>query len=361
MLLFRVVLGIYCGKGVNYTPHMEKNTTSTPWYKKRRNWVIAIVVALAIVLIRIVSQPTAKVTETATVSRGEVKEELILSGEVKAVEDVSLPFASSGSLSWVGVHSGVKVVKGQALMKLDTFKINSTYQKAASAYRLTQATVAKVHDNLKDKGNSETFTEKETRTAAEVANDQAYEAYISAQKDLRDATLTAPFAGVVTYVSNETSGVNVTAGVVQVKVVNPESIYFSVNADQSDVSKLSVGRAVGIVLDAYSDGSLPGKVSEISFTPSEFDSGTVYPVRILLTIDNSSYKYRVGMTGDARFVLSQKENVLFVPNKFIKSDKTGKYVLVEDGKTKKYVEIGIEGEDRVELKTDLSEGTVVYN
>ncbi len=339
---------------------MEKNTTHTSWYKKRRNWVISLVVVLVIVLIRIVSQPTAKPVETATVSRGLVKEELVLSGEVKAVEDVSLPFAGSGSLSWVGVHSGIKVTKGQPLMKLDTFKLNSTYQRAASAYRLTQATVAKVHDNLKDKGNSETFTEKETRTTAEVANDQAYEAYITAQKDLRDATLIAPFAGIVTYVSNETPGVNVTAGVVQVKVVNPESIYFSVNADQSDVSKLSVGRAVDIVLDAYLDGTLSGKISEISFTPSEFDSGTVYPVRILLTVDNSSYKYRVGMTGDARFVLSQKEEVLFVPNKFIKSDKTGKYVLIGE-KTKKYVEIGIEGEDRVELKTDLSEGTVVYN
>lgn len=340
---------------------MEKNTQNTPWYKKRRNWIIAIVIVIAIVFVRRASTPSTKVTETATLTRGEVKEELVLSGEVKAVEDVSLPFATSGNLTWVGVHAGIKVNKGQPLMKLDTFKLNSIYQRAASAYRLTQATVDKVHDNLKDKGNSETFTEKETRTAAEVANDQAYEAYVSAQKDLRDATLIAPFSGIITYVSNETPGVNVTAGVTQVKVVNPETIYFSVNADQSDVSHLTVGNPAEIALDAYSDSAINGKVTEISFTPSEFDSGTVYPIRILLSVDNSSYKYRVGMTGDARFVLSRKENVLFVPNKFVKSDKTGKYVLVDDGKTKKYVEIGIEGEDRVELKTDLGEGTVVYN
>ncbi|MBP7118943.1 efflux RND transporter periplasmic adaptor subunit [Candidatus Woesebacteria bacterium] len=345
---------------------MEKtNTTTTvtptPWYKRRRTWILAIVVVAIILVVRQVTKPATKATETATVSRGTVKEELVLSGEIKAVEDASLPFSTSGSLSWVGVHAGIKVTKGQPLMKLDTFKLNSIYQRASAAYRLTQATVDKVHDNLKDKGNSESFTEKETRTAAEVANDQAYEAYISAQKDLRDATLIAPFAGIVTYVSNEVPGVNVTVGVTQVKVVNPSSIYFSVNADQSDVSKLALDRAADITLDAYTDAAITGKISEISFTPSEFDSGTVYPIRILISADNSQYKYRVGMTGDARFTLSEKENALSVPNKYIKSDKQGKYVLIGDGKTKKYVELGIEGEDRVEIKTDLTEGTVVYN
>jgi len=67
------------------------------------------------------------------------------------------------------------------------------------------------------------------------------------------------------------------------------------------------------------------------------------------------------MGGDAKFVLSEKEGVLYVPPEFVNSDVNGKYVNLDKGNNKRYVEVGIEGEDRVEIIGDVKEGDVVYD
>ena len=67
------------------------------------------------------------------------------------------------------------------------------------------------------------------------------------------------------------------------------------------------------------------------------------------------------MSGDAKFILSEKENVLFVPPEFVKTDTTGKYVNLTKKNNKKYIEVGIESEDKVEIKGDVNEGDIVYD
>lgn len=332
-----------------------------PNFRRKRTWIIIVILIAIIGGYRWYSVSNTKPIVTANVERQTVREEIVLSGEIKSKQDASLAFQTSGPLIWVGVAEGQAVVKGQALMKLDTMELNSAFEKAKSDLRSAEATVAKVHDSLKDKGNSETYTEKETRTIAEVAKDKAYESFISAQKDLKDATLVAPFAGIVTSVTNPAPGVNVTAGVVQVRIVNPNAIYFSVSADQTEVTSFKVGDQAEIILDAYEDDVFAGTIGSISFAPASAESGTVYPIQLTFAGVNTVGKYKIGMSGDAKFVVKEKQNALSVPSKFINSDKEGKYVNVDQGKTKKYVEIGIEGEDRTEIVSDISEGTVVYD
>ncbi len=338
-----------------------ETSKKTPFYKKKKVWAIALVAIALFFFIRTISSKNSEPQETAKVERGQVKEELVLSGEIKAVNKADLAFGSSGILSWVGVKSGDQVKRGQALAKLDTTALNSAYLQSLSNLRAADATVARVHDDLKNKDTTESFTERETRVLAESAKDKSYDAMVAAQKALRDATITAPFDGLVTVITNETPGLNVTVGTPQVEVVDPKSIYFSVNADQTEVSRFKIGETATVSLDAFGDDQFTGTITAISFTPSAVDSGTVYPMRLTLKVDNSNYKYRVGLTGDAQFVLSQKDNVLFVPNNFIKNDRDGKYVLVGDGTEKKYIEVGIQGDERTEVSGDITEGTVIYN
>jgi len=67
------------------------------------------------------------------------------------------------------------------------------------------------------------------------------------------------------------------------------------------------------------------------------------------------------MTGDARFALSEKSDVLYVPPQFINSDKNGKYLRLGRKNNKVYIETGIEGEERVEVIGDTKEGDIVYD
>ena len=67
------------------------------------------------------------------------------------------------------------------------------------------------------------------------------------------------------------------------------------------------------------------------------------------------------MTGDARFIVTKKEGVLYIPSDYVNSDKDGEYVRIDGGKNKKYIEVGIEGGDKTEISGDISEGEQVFD
>jgi RND family efflux transporter MFP subunit len=330
---------------------------------KRRHIILIIAVLVGSVVVWQRAGSRDKTVTTGEVKRGNVYEEMVLSGKINADEYVSLSYPVSGKVAWVGVREGDKVKKGQALGKLDTVSLNAAYQQALANLRAAEATVENVHDQVKDNDNDETFAQKDTRTTAEVAKDKAYEAVKIAQDNLRNATIYSPFDGIVTSVSAPFAGINVVAGEKHFEVINPKTIYFEVIADQTEVVRLKEGQKAYIILDAYPQEEMTGTISFISFTPLPGEVGTSYKIKINFTsgIDLDLNKFRVGMGGDVKFILSSAENVLFLPSRFIKSDSNGKYVNLGKRNNKVYVETGLEGEDVVEIKSGLKEGDIVYN
>ena len=300
--------------------------------------------------------------EESTVQRGEVIEELILSGEIVADEHAQLTFPTSGRITWINVVEGDQVKKGQALAKLDTVVLSSALQRARADLRAAEANLEEVHDEVKGRDADETFEEKNTRTAAEVAKDKAYEAVIIAGENLRNSTLVSPFDGLVTYVANPFSGVNVLATQTQIEVINPDTIHFEVSADQMEVVDIKIGEEVKIVLDAVDEKEFTGTVTYVSYAPEVGEVGSVYSVRLnFADLANNGFVYRVGMTGDAHFVLSKKDDVLWVPSGFVNSDSGGDYLSTNNGKDKVYIEVGLEGEDRTEVVGNISEGLAIYD
>ena len=301
--------------------------------------------------------------DTAEVKRGEVAEELILSGAIDADEYAQLKFPASGKIAWVAVKEGEEVKKGQGLLKLDTTTLNTAFQSTRATLRAAEATLENVHDQVKDNDDDENFSEKDTRTTAETTKDRAYEAYVAAEYNLRNATITSPFGGIVTYLAHPFSGVNVMFSETQVEVINPETIYFDVSADQSEVADIKIGQKVVIILDSLLDKEIEGTVDFVSYTPKTDEVGTVY--RVKLRFNNIDYQtdiYRIGMSGDAKFILSEKENALYLPPKFVNSDSQGKYVRKDKNNNKVYVEVGLEGEDRIEIiSNEVKEGDVIYD
>lgn len=320
-------------------------------------WSVIGLIALAFIGYQIF-KPKAG-TAVGTIQKGEVKETLTLSGQIASDQDTMLQFQSSGKIAWVAVKEGQTVQKGQALMALDTIVLNSAYETALNNYRSTQATVDKIHDDVKDHSADESFAQKQIRTAAEVANDNAYEAVKMAQKNLTESTLISPVTGIVTMIANPTAGVNVTPGVPQVEVVNPVSIYLSVAADQTDVVNLKIGDVAQITLDAYPDSTVSGQITSIGVSPEPGQTGTVYEVKLTLTGNPTQTNYKIGMTGDADFITSDKQDVLYVDPQFIKEDTKGKYLLVGTGKEKVYVVTGIESTNQVEVSGNIQAGQSV--
>jgi len=329
---------------------------------KRKKLIIALGVLFVVFLIgRSVILSKNKGLTKESVKKGTVAQEMILSGEVRAKEDAKLFFAMPGELAWLGVKEGDLVKKGQVIARLDTTNLYASYEMANSDLRLAQATLDRVYDQIQGHDKDESFSQRETRTVAEVTKDKAYRALTMAQKNLSNAGLRAPFDGVITNIIFPFTGINLINTNYLVQMINPKTFYFEVVADQTEVVDLKIGQKVEIKLDSF-DEVVGGQVEYISLSPIEGEAGASYKVKIKIgTWPLDLNKLKVGMTGDAKFILSKRENVLYLPPKFINSDQKGKYVNLGKKNNKVYIELGIEGDDKVEIKGDINEGNVVYD
>jgi membrane fusion protein, multidrug efflux system len=325
-------------------------------------WVILIILVIGVGGYFLFGRKSGSGTTSVAVQKGEVKEELVLTGSVMADKYAALSFPTGGKIAGVYVKEGEWVKKGRALTALDKVVLNAAYQQALNNYRNYQAAAENTLDSVKGHSADETFTQKATRTAAEVARDNAYDAVTAAEYNLRNSTLYAPFDGLITSLPFGSPGVNVNVTDMQVEILDPASIYFEVDADQSEVISIKEKQKVVIILDSYRDKEFSGEASFVGYTPKPNEVGTVYRVKVTLT--NSDIKEilpRIGMTGDAKFILSQKENVLYAPVSFVHSDKDGRYVNLGKVGNKVRVTTGIENENVVEIVSGVKEGDVLYD
>lgn len=340
----------------SYNTNIMKNFVVKHWKK-----IIVVFIVLFSILFFVLKNKNKDI-KMIEVQKGNLKEEMVLSGDITATNYAKLSFETSGKVIYVGAKEGDSVAKGKLISKLDTTVLNSSYQIALSNLRLYEATVANIHDQVKDHTGDETFAQKDLRTTAEVNKDKAYEAVVSAKRNLDGASLYAPFNGVVTYLLHPFVGVYTSLAAVEAEVIDPSTMYLSVLADQTEVTKLKNNQDATIILDSFDDKEYEGIVSNISFVPKPGESGSIYAVKVSFKdVDLLKSSFKIGMTGDVKFVISEKNNITFVPNNFIKQDKNGSYVKTDKKGTKVYITTGIESEDNTEIIGDIKEGQILYD
>lgn len=331
---------------------------------KLGKWLWVIIAVLALIIWRVVAANGKSIKVTSTrVSRGDIVETVSTSGTVKADRFVTLTFPAGGQIVGVGVTAGQKVTKGQFIAQIDTVSLNAAYQNALNTYRSTQAAVDLEHDNDKNYGAAETFSQKSTRTTAEVANDNAYNNVLAARDNLKNAVIYAPFDGVVDTVNPSAPGFMVSAGVANYTVVDPSSVYFDAEVEETDLPNVSVGQKVNIKLDAYSGENFSGIVQTIgavAFVSST--GGNAYHVRISLP-ENVNLKFRIGMQGDSGIIYNTISNVLRVSTSALVTENDKSYVfVVKSGVARKVqVEVGGASDTETEIKSGLLDGQEVVD
>lgn len=311
---------------------------------------------------KIVAQ-TDKKSDSTEVRLGELADELSISGSIDAEEKATIRFQTSGKLTWVGVKQGDYVRKNQALAALDSREVKKKLQKELNDYMNTRWDFDQTtKDDYKDRA----LTDKIKRILDKAQfdlNNSVLDVEIQSLA-LELANLTTPIEGIVTKVGSPYAGVNIIPSQAEFDVVNPASIYFSATADQNEVVKLKEGLSGELVLDSYPDKTIPGTIKLISFLPKAGETGTVYEVKFIFSQDNSTYLYRIGMTGDVKFITAKTNSTLYLPVKFVKQEEGGKkYVKVKrNGKEQKvYITTGMETDNYIAITSGLSAGETVYD
>lgn len=329
---------------------------------KRRRVIFLIIVAL-IVLWRINSarKPDWELG-VVEIKKAELLESVSTSGEIKAEKFTELTFLSSENIKEILVPDGAEVKKGNLIAKLDTVSLYQSYLQAEADLRDKQAALDKVYDDVKGHEKDETLAQKETRTSAEVAKDKAYRAFVIAQKNLANANLRAPFDGIVNYNEGASIGTYSSPLSSRFSLVDPKTVFFEAEVNEIDIIKITPDTKVKIELDAYPNQEFEQQIKSISFVSTMTSTGgTAYKVKTSLP-DNVDHKFRLGMNGDASFIVSSKQNVIVVPLTAIVEENEKSYVWVVNSNNKaKKVEVatGASSTDDIEITSGLKSGNLV--
>jgi RND family efflux transporter MFP subunit len=188
--------------------------------------------------------------------------------------------------------------------------------------------------------------------------DQAQASVSLLNNKISETNLKSPIQGQITRINKrEGETVQSTDSVISLLPTGP----FQVEVDiyEEDIVDLRVDNFVTIELPAFPDQSFEGRV--ISVDPAEklIDGVVYYEVNIIF--DTFSQDIKPGMTADVIIEADKKENVLTVPRGALEKINGANVIMIlERGKAKeRRIEVGLEGDEYVEVISGVSQGEQV--
>lgn len=331
------------------------------WIKTHKLLIFLVLLALAFGVYRYRQSHLVKYQEF-TVKKDRIQETLELSGKVVAGSTAPLRFSTGGLVTYLGAKEGDTVKKWQTLASIDTRQLQKTLDQKLNLYAIQRGTFDQtVDDNdnsVPDGDLSRTLKRLLEKNQYQLENTVKDVEYLDLS--LKLSRITSPIDGILIHAPVDTSNVQVTATDVW-HVVDPSTLYFSADLDETDLKRASVGQNVIITLDAFPDEPIESKIASISYSPKETSSGTTYEIILELPVNIQS-KLRLGLNGTAAIILADKESVLTLPSSALTVTNGKTKVLVKDGKKYKEIELktAIENNGLVEITSGVVEGQRVF-
>ena len=298
----------------------------------------------------------AVTVRTMTVSSSAVNGVQRYSGTIEEKNGTSLSFAVAGTISRVAVTEGQSVVRGQVIATVDDSSLSNVYATAEAALRQASDAYARMK-KLHDAGSLSEMKWVEVETALS----QAEAAEKIARKNLDDATLRAPYSGVVSSKSVEV-GQNVVPGMPVARLVTADMLEACISVPETEIAAVSIGREAVIRVQALSEGVFSGVVMEKGIVANA--ASRSYNVR--LKIRDADVALLPGMVAEVSFIGETSSSSLLtgvvIPAKTVQlGDDNSNFVwTVSDGKAeRRTVTIGEFTAAGVVITSGLKDGDVV--
>lgn len=187
--------------------------------------------------------------------------------------------------------------------------------------------------------------------------------YAEVLSKLNQTVITSPIDGTVIgkpLPAGQMVAQGVTNPTVILTVADMSKMQIEAQIDQTDIGKVAVGQKVSFTVDAHPDKKFTGVIANVSKKAVTQQNVIYYTATIDVT--DAQNLLNPSMVARVTINIGESKDTLLIPLAAVKSDKNGKYVVVmkADGKTENVaVTTGILGDDRVEIKSGLSEGDTV--
>lgn len=318
--------------------------------RRRRNVIIGVVTAcavLAVLVWTVTSQQSANVPEgptlqTTPVMRGEFTDQVKASGNVQPVSSVVVTPEVDGIISEVFVSEGDYVEAGTTLLTIRNDSLDKAVREADIQLRSakTQLSSAKENYNTAYKAYYADQTDLATVNSAADAVDSAQLALETAQSAYDDAvatadkrTVTAPASGTIV-VMNAVEGAAVGSGAgagaaatvssgasgALITIGDLSQMTVSVQVNEMDISKVSVGQAARATFSALPNVELDATVTRIATVSSADASsamsgygGNVVTYAVDLLIPNPDPSLKPGMTASVTISSTDIPDALMLP------------------------------------------------
>ncbi len=207
---------------------------------------------------------------------------------VVPVTKVELSFPLSGSVKTVEVETGDSVKAGDVLVTLDTTILEAKVREAETAVVTEQTQVTYL---------IRTGTDNERLLAAQADVDRAQAAVDIIKAQLAQATLTAPFDGVIASVDISPAEF---ANPGQIVIVMGDLSHFQIETtdlSEKNVPGIKAGQTASVYIEAL-DQDFTGKVVDIARVSETVGGDVVFKVTVEL--DDQPEGLRWGMSADVK-------------------------------------------------------------
>ena len=175
--------------------------------------------------------------------------------------------------------------------------------------------------------------------AAEASLAQAQVSVATAQRNLDQATLAAPFDAVVSAV-NVQPGSIASATTAAVALVDRSKLHVDVSLSETDAARVQVGQPVTLTFDALPNVQLIGKVTTVAPAATVQQNVVTYPVQV--EFDPGSAPVKVGMSASADILVQQIDNAVLVPSRAVQTLGNTRSVTVLQGSDQIPVTVQVE-------------------
>ncbi|MBI3064954.1 MAG: efflux RND transporter periplasmic adaptor subunit [Deltaproteobacteria bacterium] len=279
---------------------------------------------------------------TVPVSRGNVRQVVASTGTLQAVVTVLVGSQVSGTIEKLYVDFNSKVKAGQAVAQINQDKFKAAVDQAWANLTAAQSSLAKARVTVADaertlKRNKELKTRdlvaQSELDAAQTAYDaavaqfevnraqvsQAQAALNQVRVDLDNAVIRSPVDGIVISRNidvGQTVAASLQAPTLFTIANDLSKMEVHTSVDEADVGNVWETQEVTFTVDAFPTRRFRGKVSQVRNAPSMVQNVVTY--NAVVRIDNKELLLKPGMTANVQFLVSQKEDVLSIPNMAIR-------------------------------------------
>jgi len=302
-------------------------------------------------------------------------------GTVRAAESATLSAQVMGTVSQVAAREGDRVWAGQTLLTIDAAQMTAQVARANAGVAAVEqqvsaaesdaalaASTLKRYEMLRAQKSvsPQEFDEVATRARSASARVAALRsqqaeavAAVAVARTMQGYTrIQAPFDGVVTERKVD-PGAMAAPGTPLLTVEKIGALRLEVAVDESLLSAVRVGPAVPVVMEAFADSPMQGKVARI--VPSADPGSRSFLVKIDLPPNKGLYS---GMFGHAMFARGSTRDVLTIPRSALVTHGSMQSVYVvgpNQVAEVRYISTGNSHGDEIEVLSGLSSGESIVD